>query len=251
MPAWTTSLLRELVSLPKPAAASRTSVSRPQRAAARATASPMTPAPITTTSTSSIETKCSHSPIIAGASRRFPRSKPVPAVSYRRDGEIAVLEIDNPPVNAASISVREGLAAMLQQAASDPQVKAIVLSGARGSFLAGADINEIASGLSLNFPTLRDLQKQLEGLTTPVIAAIEGVALGGGFEIALTCHGRVAAASARVGLPEVKLGLLPGAGGTQRVTRLAGPEAALEAITSGTHLSGQRALELGTLDAVA
>ena len=175
----------------------------------------------------------------------------MPAVSYRRDGEIAVLEIDNPPVNAASISVREGLAAMLQQAASDPQVKAIVLSGARGSFLAGADINEIASGLSLKFPTLRDLQKQLEGLTKPVIAAIEGVALGGGFEIALTCHGRVAAASARVGLPEVKLGLLPGAGGTQRFTRLAGPEAALEAITSGTHLSAQRALELGTLDAVA
>jgi 3-hydroxyacyl-CoA dehydrogenase len=169
----------------------------------------------------------------------------------RRDGEIAILEIDNPPVNAASVPVREGLAAALTQAAADPQVQAVVLSGANTVFLAGADLKEIASGLSQKFPTLRDLQTQMESFAKPIVAAIEGVALGGGFEIALTCHFRVAAASARVGLPEVKLGLLPGAGGTQRFTRLAGPQAALEAITTGAHLSAQRAMELGTIDAVA
>ncbi|HET9390450.1 MAG TPA: enoyl-CoA hydratase-related protein, partial [Steroidobacteraceae bacterium] len=179
------------------------------------------------------------------------QERTVPAVTSRRDAEIAVIEIDNPPVNAASVAVREGLAAALAEASADPQVRAIVLSGANGLFLAGADLKEIASGLSQKFPTLRDLQKQMEAVPKPIVAAIEGVALGGGFEIALTCHFRVAAGTARVGLPEVKLGLLPGAGGTQRFTRLAGPEAALETITSGTHLPAQRALELGTIDALA
>lgn len=173
------------------------------------------------------------------------------AVNYRLDGTVAVLEIDNPPVNATSIPVREALSAALKQAAADEAVVAVVLKGSRGMFLAGADIKEVASGLSNRFPTLRDLQAQMEAFSKPLVAAIEGVALGGGFELALTCHWRVAAADAKVGLPEVKLGVLPGAGGTQRFTRLAGPEAALEAITSGNQIPASRALQLGLIDRVA
>jgi len=175
----------------------------------------------------------------------------VPAVKYRLDGSVAVVEIDNPPVNATSIEVREGLAEALKDAAADPQVEAVVLAGSRGMFIAGADINEISSGLSNKFPTLRDLQAWMEAVPKPIVAAIQGVALGGGFELALTCHWRVAAHDVTVGLPEVKLGLLPGAGGTQRFTRLAGPAAALEAITSGARIPATRALELGLIDAVA
>lgn len=172
-------------------------------------------------------------------------------VNYRLDGNVAVLEIDNPPVNATSIHVRQGLAEALKDAAADPVVEGVVIAGSRGIFIAGADINEFASGVSNQFPTLRDLQAQMEAVPKPIVAAINGSALGGGFEIALTCHWRVAAADAKVGLPEVKLGLLPGAGGTQRFTRLAGPEAALDAITSGSPLPANRALELGLIDAIA
>ena len=173
------------------------------------------------------------------------------AVNYRLDGSVAVIEIDHPPVNATSIQVREGLAEALKDAAADPAVEAVVLAGSRGTFIAGADINEISSGVSNKPPTLRDLQSQMEAVPKPIVAAIEGVALGGGFELALTCHWRVAAKSAKVGLPEVKLGLLPGAGGTQRFTRLAGPAAALDSITSGAQIPSARALELGVIDAVA
>jgi 3-hydroxyacyl-CoA dehydrogenase len=179
------------------------------------------------------------------------QEKSVPVVHYRLDGNVAVLEIDNPPVNATSIDVRLGLAEALKDAASDPVVEGVVIAGTRGIFIAGADINEIASGVSNKFPTLRDLQAQMEAVPKPIVAAITGSALGGGFEIALTCHWRVAAADAKVGLPEVKLGLLPGAGGTQRFTHLAGPEAALDAITSGSTIAANRALELGLIDAIA
>lgn len=175
----------------------------------------------------------------------------MPVVNYRLDGNVAVLEIDNPPVNAASIKVREAFAEALKDAASDPVVEAVVIAGARGIFLAGADINEFASGLSLKFPTLRDLQAQMEAVPKPIVAAIRGAALGGGFEIALACHWRIAGQDAKVGLPEVKLGILPGAGGTQRFTRLAGPDAALDAITSGNPIAANRALELGLIDAIA
>jgi 3-hydroxyacyl-CoA dehydrogenase len=175
----------------------------------------------------------------------------VPAVHYRLEGDVAVLTIANPPVNALSLPVREGLMHCLEQAEGDPAVKAIILTGEGGTFAAGADINEVASGLVLKSPITRDVQARMEAASKPIVAAIEGVALGGGFELALACHWRIAASSARVGLPEVKLGLLPGAGGTQRFTRLAGPEAALDAITSGTQLTAPRALELGLVDAVA
>jgi 3-hydroxyacyl-CoA dehydrogenase len=175
----------------------------------------------------------------------------VPVVNFRLDGNVAVLEIDNPPVNATSIQVRRSLAEALQNAASDPVVEGVVIAGTRAIFIAGADINEIASGVSHEFPTLRDLQAQMEAVSKPIVAAITGSALGGGFEIALTCHWRVATADAKVGLPEVKLGLLPGAGGTQRFTRLAGPEAALDHITAGNPIPAKRALELGLIDAIA
>ncbi|MBV8308214.1 MAG: enoyl-CoA hydratase/isomerase family protein [Gammaproteobacteria bacterium] len=172
------------------------------------------------------------------------------AVSYRLQGEVAVLAIANPPVNALSLPVRTGLMEGLRRAAGDDAVEAVVLTGSGGVFSSGADINEIASGAALTPPTLRDLQETMEASRKPLVAAIDGIAFGGGFEIALTCHWRVGSSSARVGLPEVKLGLLPGAGGTQRFTRLAGPAAALEAITSGAPIPASRALELHLLDAV-
>jgi 3-hydroxyacyl-CoA dehydrogenase len=163
-------------------------------------------------------------------------------VNYRLDGEVAVLTIDNPPVNALSLAVREALLQGLQRAEHEAGVQAIVVTGADGTFCAGADINEVASGL---------VQAQMEAASKPIVAAIEGVALGGGFELALACHWRIAARGAKVGLPEVKLGLIPGAGGTQRFTRLAGPEAALESITAGAQIPAARSLALGLLDGLA
>ncbi|HZC85378.1 MAG TPA: 3-hydroxyacyl-CoA dehydrogenase NAD-binding domain-containing protein [Steroidobacteraceae bacterium] len=175
----------------------------------------------------------------------------MPAVNYRLEGETAVLSIANPPMNALSLPVREGLMQGLVRAASDDAVAAIVVSGADGTFSSGADIKEIASGAALTAPTLRDLQAQMEASRKPLVAAIEGICFGGGFEIALTCHWRVAGREAKVGLPEVKLGLLPGAGGTQRFTRLAGPAAALDALTSGAPIPAARAIELRLVDAAA
>ena len=172
-------------------------------------------------------------------------------IHYRSDGDVAVLQIEHPPVNALSLEVRRGLIEALARAASDPAIRAAVIIGSGGSFPAGADIREIASGAALTPPILLDVIGRLETFEKPLVAAIEGVALGGGFELALACHARIAAPGARVGLPEVKLGLIPGAGGTQRFTRLAGPQAALEAITSGEHLPAARALALGVLDAIA
>ena len=172
-------------------------------------------------------------------------------VSYRTAGGVAVLTIDNPPVNALSHAVRAGLMQALERAAADAAVAAVVVCGADAAFPAGADISEIASGLALKAPMLADVQARIEAARKPVVAALEGTALGGGFEIALTCHWRTCARTARMGLPEVKLGLIPGAGGTLRFTRLAGPEAALEAITTGTQIPAARALELGLVDALA
>ena len=172
-------------------------------------------------------------------------------VNYRLDGDVAVLSIANPPVNALSFAVREGLMQGLRRAAEEAAVRAIVITGTGGTFSGGADINEIGSGLALQAPTGRDVLAHLESVPKPLVAAIDGVAFGGGFELALTCHWRVASGTAQVGLPEVKIGLIPGMGGTQRVTRLAGPAAALEALTSGAPIPAARALELRLIDAVA
>jgi 3-hydroxyacyl-CoA dehydrogenase len=169
-------------------------------------------------------------------------------LDIRNDG-VAVITIDHPPVNALSRDVRIGLMDAIDRAEADARVKALVLIGERG-FIAGADITEFGTPRHKEGPSLRALQDRLEGLTKPVVAALFGNALGGGLELALACHGRVAAPSARLGLPEVKLGLLPGAGGTVRLPRLIGPEAALDIMISGKPVSAARALELGMVEAV-
>jgi 3-hydroxyacyl-CoA dehydrogenase len=163
-----------------------------------------------------------------------------------REGDIAVLTIDSPPVNALSADVRNGLRDGVTQAAADPAVKAIVVTCAGRTFIAGADIAEF--GKPPKGATLPELQATLEGFPKPVIAAIHGTALGGGFEMALMCHYRVAVPSAKFGFPEIKLGLIPGAGGTQRLPRLSGVENALEVILSGTPFPAKQALEWGVVD---
>jgi len=165
-----------------------------------------------------------------------------------REGDIAVLTIDSPPVNALSEDVRNGLRDGARQAAADPAVKAIVLICAGRTFIAGADISEF--GKPSKEATVPEIQAALEGSPKPVIAAIHGTALGGGFETALVCHYRVAVPSAKFGLPEIKLGLIPGAGGTQRLPRLSGVENALNVILSGTPFGAEQALEWGVVDAL-
>ena len=171
-------------------------------------------------------------------------------VDYAVTGDVAVLTVGYPPVNALSHAVREGLDAGLKRALADEAVKAVVLRGAGTTFIAGADITEFGTPKSRAEPRLQDIQAMLEQSPKPVVAAIHGNALGGGLELALACHARVALASAKVGLPEVKLGLLPGAGGTVRLPRLTGPKIALELITSGDHIPAAKGLELGVLHAV-
>ncbi len=170
-------------------------------------------------------------------------------ISYSLDGAIAVITVDNPPVNALSQAVREGLSNAVTRFESDSKAKAAVIVGAGRTFFAGADIKEF--GKPLAEPGLPGVVNQIEACSKPVIAALHGTALGGGFEVALGCHYRVAVASAKVGLPEVSLGILPGAGGTQRTPRLAGVEAAAGLITSGRHVGAQEALELGLIDEVS
>ncbi|MDE2373576.1 MAG: enoyl-CoA hydratase/isomerase family protein, partial [Hyphomicrobiales bacterium] len=163
-----------------------------------------------------------------------------------REGDIAVITIDSPPVNALSADVRNGLRDGVSQAAADPAVKAVVVICAGRTFIAGADISEF--GKPPTGATLPELQTTLEGGPKPVIAAIHGSALGGGFEMALMCHYRVAVPSAKFGLPEIKLGLIPGGGGTQRLPRLCGIENALDAILSGNPFSAKQALAWGVVD---
>jgi 3-hydroxyacyl-CoA dehydrogenase len=165
------------------------------------------------------------------------------------DREIAVLTIDSPPVNALSVAVRRGLLDGLGRALDDPAVSAIVLICAGRTFIAGADIKEFEGGIQE--PSLSGLQAAMEAASKPIVAAIHGTALGGGLEVALTCHYRVAVRSAKVGLPEVTLGLLPGAGGTQRLPRMVGAEASLEIMTSGKPMTAEQALEIGLIDAIA
>ncbi len=162
------------------------------------------------------------------------------------EGEVAVLTIGSPPVNALSAKVREGIRDGIMRAAADPAAKAIVLICAGRTFIAGADISEF--GKPFTGVSLPDAQAAIENCAKPVIAAIHGTALGGGLEVALVCHYRVAVPSAKLGLPEIKLGLIPGAGGTQRLPRLIGPEAAAEAILSGTPFSAKQARAWGVLD---
>lgn len=168
------------------------------------------------------------------------------AVDYRADNQIALLTINNPPVNALSHAVRVGLCDGIQRAINDSSVNAMILIGAGKNFIAGVDIREF--GKPRQAPTIRDLLAVIESSTKPVIAAIDGFALGGGLELALACHWRIATSAAQVGLPEVKLGLIPGGGGTQRLPRLIGPEPAMEMITSGKPVAAQPAMTMGIID---
>jgi 3-hydroxyacyl-CoA dehydrogenase len=165
------------------------------------------------------------------------------------DGDVAVITLNSPPVNALSANVREGLFEGFKAATADPAAKAIVLICEGRTFIAGADITEF--GGASRGPSLFDVQEMMENAPKPVIAAIHGTALGGGLEVALVAHYRVAVPSARLGLPEVNLGLQPGAGGTQRLPRVAGPEKALEMMTSGRHAPAKEALEMGLVDELA
>ncbi|HEX8568361.1 MAG TPA: 3-hydroxyacyl-CoA dehydrogenase NAD-binding domain-containing protein [Caulobacteraceae bacterium] len=171
-----------------------------------------------------------------------------PVSHYSVEDGIAVLTIDNPPVNALSARVRQALVEGVRAAEADDAVRALVLACAGRTFFAGADISEF--GGPMQEPILPAVVEAIENCGKPVVAAIHGTALGGGFEVALGCHYRVAVPSAKVGLPEVNLGLLPGAGGTQRLPRLVGAEAALEMITSGKPVGARAALEAGVLDSV-
>jgi 3-hydroxyacyl-CoA dehydrogenase len=174
-------------------------------------------------------------------------SSPHP-VTVRRRGRVCLIAIDNPPVNAASHTVRSGVQRALMAAEADADVTAIIILCEGRTFVAGADIREF--GQPPGEPSLPALCQEIEACTKPVIAAIHGTALGGGCEIALACHGRIADSGAKLGLPEVKLGLIPGAGGTQRLPRLIGMAAAIEMVATGRMMGAAEALERGLIDVI-
>lgn len=173
---------------------------------------------------------------------------PETAVRYEVRDNVALLTIDYPPVNALGEVMKRGMVLRLEQAAADEAVEAIVIVGANDRFVAGADIREF--GKPKSGPSLLDVQDMMENSTKPVVCALDGHALGGGLELALAGSYRVAAARTKLGFPEVNLGLLPGGGGTQRGTRVMGPELALDLILSGKHISAAKALDYGLVDEV-
>ncbi len=170
-------------------------------------------------------------------------------VRTERHGDVALIVIDHPPVNAMSVAVRRELAAAIAWVGHEPGVRAAVLACDGRTFVAGADIREFDAPPEQ--PHLGDVCTALDDCPRPIVAAVHGTALGGGFELALSCNARVLAPDARVGLPETKLGLIPGAGGTQRLPRLAGALTALELIASGRQLSADEAMKLGVVDEIA
>ena len=169
-------------------------------------------------------------------------------VSYTRKGVIGIIKVNNPPVNALCHSVRSGIKDCIEEGLHDTAAKALVLMCEGRTFIAGADIREL--GKPGHSPELRLVIDEMEAASKPVIAAIHGTALGGGLEVALGCHYRIAVPTARVGLPEVHLGLMPRMGGTQRLPRLVGAEAALDLMVKGNQMTAKQALELGIIDEV-
>ncbi len=169
-------------------------------------------------------------------------------VSLRNDGNVAVITIDNPPVNALSFALRAGLVDAVARAQADSDTAAIVIVCAGRTFIAGADISEF--GKPSQGPTTIGVIEAIEASAKPVIAALHGTPLGGGLEVALGCHFRVAAPGTRLGLPEIKLGLIPGAGGTQRLPRLVGLDKAMAMILTGDPIPAAEALEAGLIDAI-
>src|SRR5215475_9934053 len=172
-------------------------------------------------------------------------SSPALPVRVERAGGIAVVTIDNPPVNALAQAVRVALLRVFRGLKDDAEVRGIVLVGAGRDFVAGADIREMEAPLE---PSLPEVILAMEACRQPIVAAISGNALGGGFELALACDRRLATAGATVGLPEVKLGIIPGAGGTQRLPRLVGAARAIGIIAAGRRVGAKEAATLGLVD---
>ncbi|TFV68556.1 3-hydroxyacyl-CoA dehydrogenase [Bradyrhizobium frederickii] len=169
-------------------------------------------------------------------------------VKLERHDEVGIVTVDSPPVNALSAAVRGGILECIKAAIADPAIKGIVLTCAGRTFIAGADITEF--GKPPKPPALNDVLSEIENSPKPVVAAIHGTALGGGLEVALACHFRVAVKEAKLGLPEVKLGLLPGAGGTQRLPRAVGPELAVKMIVGGDPIGAAEALKNGLIEEI-
>ena len=170
-------------------------------------------------------------------------------IRIERSAGVATVVIDNPPVNASSWDVRRGLLAAIEQLSVDPSVSEIVLIGAGKTFIAGADIKEFDG--PVRDPQMPAVIAAVEACPKPVVAAIHGTALGAGYELALGCDARIVTADAIVGLPEVMLGIIPGAGGTQRLPRLVGVSAAIDLITTGRRVKASEAMALGMVDAVS
>ncbi|OCC25481.1 3-hydroxyacyl-CoA dehydrogenase [Croceicoccus estronivorus] len=170
-------------------------------------------------------------------------------VTFRTDGAIAEAVIDNPPVNATSAGVRQGLADAIERFAGDPALKVMIVRCEGRTFVAGADIKEF--GKPMVGPNLTKVIEMLDALEKPTVAAVHGTTLGGGFELALACHYRIADPATRFGFPEVKLGLLPGAGGTQRTPRLAGLATTIDLVTTGKQINARKALDSGLVDRIA
>jgi 3-hydroxyacyl-CoA dehydrogenase len=169
-------------------------------------------------------------------------------ISTRLHGDILIVEANNPPVNALGHAVREGLVKAIEEAEADDRVKAVVIIGLGQTFFAGADISEFGTPKAFAQPMLPVVVDRIEACAKPVVAAIHGTALGGGLEVALACHYRVAVPTAKLGIPEVKLGLIPGAGGTQRLPRVAGVPKALEMATTGNPIGAKEARDIGLVD---
>ena len=171
-------------------------------------------------------------------------------VDYTTQGAVAVIRLDNPPVNGLAHPVRVAILAALDRANADPAVSAVVVTGAGRSFSAGADINELGTAKSVQEPNLLTVIREVERSEKPVVAAVHGLVMGGGLELALGCHYRVAAPSTQISMPEVKIGLIPGAGGTQRIPRAVGLETALNLIVSGTTVPAAMLAKSGLFDEV-
>src|SRR3954467_10024259 len=169
-------------------------------------------------------------------------------ISTRKHGDVLIVLSNNPPVNALGAAVRKGLVAAIEEAEADDSVKAVVIACEGQTFFAGADVSEFGTPKAFEQPVLPQVVDRIEACTKPVVAAIHGTALGGGLEVALSCHYRVAVPSAKLGTPEVKLGLLPGAGGTQRLPRVAGVKKALEMTATGNPISARQAFACGLVD---
>ena len=164
------------------------------------------------------------------------------------DGDVAIIVIDNPPINAGSLAVRRGVIEAIEKVAARPEIKAAVLIGAGKTFIAGSDLREF--GAPIERPSLPEVIAAIEACDKPVVAAIHGAALGGGLELALGCDARIATRDATVGLPEVTLGIIPGAGGTQRLPRLTGIARAIDLVATGERVRSEAAHALGIIDAV-